>query len=312
MGAWGCGPLDNDNVADWFGDLMGQTAFRDEVVAGLKSGCPDTVRGAAWVIGNLAKVYVWPIDFLDADRIAAGAGILELLHDEDWLEMWGSQAEVKKSLRKQLNALELSSEELTQAADAASVAAPRSAKATKKKATKKKATKKKATKKKATKKKATKKKATKKKATKKKATKKKATKKKATKKKATKKKATKKKATKKKATKKKATKKKATKKQATKKKATKKKATKKKATKKKATKKKATKKKATKGWICLEFKDGKSSKFWQIKVSGSSHTVRYGRIGTSGQEKSKSFESPAVARAAAEKLEAQKRKKGYS
>ena len=92
----------------------------------------------------------------------------------------------------------------------------------------------------------------------------------------------------------------------------------KKATKKKKAKKKTTKKKATKassggkGWTRYRYQDGKSDKFWAIKVHGSSHTVHYGRTGTDGQQKTKDFASPAAAKAAAEKLVAQKLKKGYS
>lgn len=61
----------------------------------------------------------------------------------------------------------------------------------------------------------------------------------------------------------------------------------------------------------FEFRDGKSDKFWEIDVSGKSHTVRYGRVGTDGQSKTKDFADAALATADAEKLIAQKTKKGY-
>jgi DNA ligase-1 len=61
----------------------------------------------------------------------------------------------------------------------------------------------------------------------------------------------------------------------------------------------------------FEFVDGKSSKFWEISVSGSEVTVRYGRIGTPGQSQTKSFPSEAAAQAHAEKLIAEKTGKGY-
>lgn len=61
----------------------------------------------------------------------------------------------------------------------------------------------------------------------------------------------------------------------------------------------------------FEFKDGTSNKFWAISVSGDSHTVRFGKIGTKGQEKTKSFASPEQARADADKLIAEKTGKGY-
>lgn len=61
----------------------------------------------------------------------------------------------------------------------------------------------------------------------------------------------------------------------------------------------------------LEFKDDKSSKFWQITVNGEDHTVTYGRIGTDGSSKTKSFDSADAAQNSAEKLINSKLKKGY-
>ncbi len=62
----------------------------------------------------------------------------------------------------------------------------------------------------------------------------------------------------------------------------------------------------------FHFQDGKSSKFWQIDVDGSRHTVRYGRVGTAGQVQAKDFVSEADARRAAERLIAEKLRKGYA
>ena len=61
----------------------------------------------------------------------------------------------------------------------------------------------------------------------------------------------------------------------------------------------------------FEFRDGKSQMFWEIILEGSSHTVRFGRIGTQGQTRTKSFASDADARASCDKLIKQKTKKGY-
>jgi predicted DNA-binding WGR domain protein len=63
--------------------------------------------------------------------------------------------------------------------------------------------------------------------------------------------------------------------------------------------------------IHLKYTDDKSSKFWEIEVAGKAHTVRYGRIGTKGQVKTKEFESEAKAQASADKLHKEKLKKGY-
>jgi DNA ligase-1 len=61
----------------------------------------------------------------------------------------------------------------------------------------------------------------------------------------------------------------------------------------------------------FEFADGKSSKFWEVGVQGCDMTVRFGRIGTAGQTKTKSFASEAAAAQEAAKLIAEKAGKGY-
>jgi predicted DNA-binding WGR domain protein len=61
----------------------------------------------------------------------------------------------------------------------------------------------------------------------------------------------------------------------------------------------------------LIFMDAKSSKFWNINQSGDSYTVTYGRIGSAGQETTKSFASEALALKEAEKLIKEKLSKGY-
>ncbi|MBS2035578.1 STM4015 family protein [bacterium] len=61
----------------------------------------------------------------------------------------------------------------------------------------------------------------------------------------------------------------------------------------------------------LIYMDAKSSKFWNIALEGSSHTVTYGRIGSAGQSATKSFASEELARKDAEKLVKEKLGKGY-
>jgi predicted DNA-binding WGR domain protein len=61
----------------------------------------------------------------------------------------------------------------------------------------------------------------------------------------------------------------------------------------------------------FEFRDRKSQKFWHISRKGRSHTVRYGRIGVAGQEKTKEFDSSDKAKADHDKLIQQKLNKGY-
>ena len=61
----------------------------------------------------------------------------------------------------------------------------------------------------------------------------------------------------------------------------------------------------------FEFVGGSSQKFWEISLAGNSFTVRFGRIGTAGQSQTKSFADEEKAKREAEKLIAEKVKKGY-
>jgi len=60
-----------------------------------------------------------------------------------------------------------------------------------------------------------------------------------------------------------------------------------------------------------EYRDDKSEKFWEIATDGCDVTVRYGRIGTTGQTKTKSFASDEAAQKHHDKLLKDKTGKGY-
>jgi predicted DNA-binding WGR domain protein len=61
----------------------------------------------------------------------------------------------------------------------------------------------------------------------------------------------------------------------------------------------------------LQYTDAKSDKFWTITLEGKSHTVQYGRVGTTGQSQTKEFGSEAEAQKSFQKLLQEKLKKGY-
>jgi len=61
----------------------------------------------------------------------------------------------------------------------------------------------------------------------------------------------------------------------------------------------------------FEFVGGSSQKFWEISVAGTAFTVRFGRIGTSGQCQTKTFANEGKAKQEAARLIAEKLKKGY-
>ncbi|MCP2164022.1 WGR and DUF4132 domain-containing protein [Goodfellowiella coeruleoviolacea] len=61
----------------------------------------------------------------------------------------------------------------------------------------------------------------------------------------------------------------------------------------------------------FEYVAERSEKFWEIDLAGRSVTVRYGRMGTSGQTQTKELASPSAAQAHHDKLVADKVRKGY-
>src|SRR5689334_16140499 len=62
----------------------------------------------------------------------------------------------------------------------------------------------------------------------------------------------------------------------------------------------------------FEFVDGGSAKFWEIHQDGSDVTVRWGRVGTTGQTKVKTFADAEAAAAHQSRLVVEKLRKGYA
>jgi hypothetical protein len=92
VGAWGPEPWDNDDAADWFGDLFETLPLVDRVLEGLSPASASAVNIAAiWMCVELCRVYVWDIDRLDetlAAAIGAADRILAREDDERILELW--------------------------------------------------------------------------------------------------------------------------------------------------------------------------------------------------------------------------------
>jgi predicted DNA-binding WGR domain protein len=61
----------------------------------------------------------------------------------------------------------------------------------------------------------------------------------------------------------------------------------------------------------FEYVGGSSAKFWEVSQSGCDMTTRWGRIGSAGQSKTKSFPDEAAATKAVERLIAEKTGEGY-
>jgi DNA ligase-1 len=62
----------------------------------------------------------------------------------------------------------------------------------------------------------------------------------------------------------------------------------------------------------FELVEGTSSKFWEIELRDAEHTVRFGRIGTAGQARTKAFPDATAAAADAARLVEEKTAKGYA
>ena len=62
----------------------------------------------------------------------------------------------------------------------------------------------------------------------------------------------------------------------------------------------------------LQFTEGASDKYWEVWTDGCDVTTHWGRTGTEGQSKTKSYDSDDAAEKAAEKAVAQKLNKGYT
>jgi DNA ligase-1 len=61
----------------------------------------------------------------------------------------------------------------------------------------------------------------------------------------------------------------------------------------------------------FEFIAGSLCKFWEISWSGADVTTRWGRLGTDGQSKTRTFQDEAAAKKVHDKLIADKTRKGY-
>ena len=91
MGAWGEQPWDNDTAADWFGSVLTGNPLIATVNQTLREGESEEQYAALWLVAELGRVYVWPINELEetlALAVAAADTILAGEDSEGWLELW--------------------------------------------------------------------------------------------------------------------------------------------------------------------------------------------------------------------------------
>ena len=62
----------------------------------------------------------------------------------------------------------------------------------------------------------------------------------------------------------------------------------------------------------FEYRGDRSDKFWEITLNGRSYTARWGKIGSAGQSKTRTFPTAELAKEAANTLMLQKHGKGYA
>ncbi len=68
MGAWGTAAWDNDSAADWYGNLFDATGLAKHVEEALNRDPEedaDVIRAAAFVLVQLGRVYIWPVNDLN-------------------------------------------------------------------------------------------------------------------------------------------------------------------------------------------------------------------------------------------------------
>lgn len=94
MGAWGSTAWDNDDAADWFGELFETTNLARHVEKALNERDLEEyagkVRAAAYLLVALGRVYIWPVPDLERQlklAIAKLEAIRELPDYQGWLEV---------------------------------------------------------------------------------------------------------------------------------------------------------------------------------------------------------------------------------
>lgn len=106
MGAWGYGPYDSDTASEWAGCLKAKPMLVKEMKAAFKkpTRTPDDARAAAAMIPK-----VFDARFLDEESVIELAPLaitaLEKIYYSDWVDTYSEPAEVRKHLKKSMDAL---------------------------------------------------------------------------------------------------------------------------------------------------------------------------------------------------------------
>jgi len=90
MGMWAFAPWDNDEAADWYGDLMDSTKLRDFWLDGINkdpSESPGVVRAAGALFVMLGRVYIWPIKTFDEDLERTIIALARVAESDEYQEI---------------------------------------------------------------------------------------------------------------------------------------------------------------------------------------------------------------------------------
>ena len=101
MGVWGHQAWGNDGAADWYTDFFSKTKSREYIVESLKSDDSEELRAASFLVLQLCRVYMWPIDHLDADLRLAHQALQKVLKDDEYI--YGD--EIRKAVEEEIKEL---------------------------------------------------------------------------------------------------------------------------------------------------------------------------------------------------------------
>ena len=90
MGMWAFRHWDNDEAADWYGEVMDRTRLRDVWLKGISQApneSPDTVRAASALFVMLGRVYIWPIKHFDEDLERTIAALTAVAECDEYKEI---------------------------------------------------------------------------------------------------------------------------------------------------------------------------------------------------------------------------------
>jgi hypothetical protein len=113
---WGPKPWENDRAADWFAGAIEDSGIALHVRATLRKvlGVEDwddesqTARAASYVLVQLARVYMWPIDSLKDDLSLGITALERVLLDEEYIY----SEEIKNEVLAELNELKVRQDRL--------------------------------------------------------------------------------------------------------------------------------------------------------------------------------------------------------